>query len=61
VDIEAWAKNQRDEWSVRPNLATVTLLSREYGPVVYPNPSPKLIEEVRKARPLDEMIAEGLI
>ena len=61
VDIEAWAKNQRDEWSMRPNPATVILPSREYGPVIYPNPSPNLIEEIKRARPLDEMIAKGLI
>jgi len=61
VDIEAWAKNQRDEWSMRPNPATVILPSRKYGPVVYPNPSPKLMEEIKRARPLEEMIAEGLI
>jgi hypothetical protein len=61
VDIEAWAKNQRDEWSMRPNPATVILPSREYGPVVYPNPTPKLMEEVKRARPLDDLIREGLI
>jgi len=61
VDIEAWAKNQRDEYSMIPKLATVILPSKEYGPVVYPNPSPKLAEEVGRARPLDELITEGLI
>ncbi|KAF0117654.1 MAG: Acyl dehydratase [bacterium] len=61
VDIEAWAKNQRDEWSMRPNPATVILPSKEYGPVVYPNPSPKLMEEIKRARPLDDLIREGLI
>lgn len=61
VEIEAWAKNQRDEWSMPPNPATVILPSREYGPVVYPNPTPKLREEIKKARPLDELIKEGLI
>ena len=61
VDIEAWGKNQRDEWSMRPNPATVILPSREYGPVVYPNPSVKLMKEAEEARPLDELIKEGII
>lgn len=61
VDIEAWAKNQRDEWSMPPHTSTVILLSKEHGPVVYPDPAPELAEEVKRARPLDEMIREGLI
>jgi acyl dehydratase len=61
IDIEAWAKNQRDEWSIPPHMSTVILPSKEHGPVVYPKPSPQLIEEVSKARPLDELIKEGLI
>ena len=61
VDIEAWAKNQRDEWSMPPNSSTVILPSREYGPAVYPDPAPELIEEVKRARPLDDMIREGII
>lgn len=61
VDIESWAKNQRDEWSMPPRTSTVILPSREHGPAVYPQPSPRLVEEVKKARPLDEMIKEGLI
>jgi len=61
VDIEAWARNQRDEYSMIPKPATVILPSKEHGPVVYPNPSPKLVEEVGRARPLDELITEGLI
>ena len=61
VDIEAWAKNQRDEWSMPPHTSTVILPSREHGPVVYSNPTPKLMEEVNKAMPLDDMIKEGLI
>ena len=61
VDIEAWAKNQRDEYSMIPKPATVILPSKEYGPVVYPKPAPKLVEEVGRARPLDELIREGLI
>jgi len=61
VDIEAWAKNQRDEYSMPPHTATVILPSREHGPVVYANPSPKLMEEVRAAQPLDDLIREGLI
>lgn len=61
VDIEAWAKNQRDEYSMIPKPATVILPSKEYGPVVYPSPSPKLVEEVSRAEPLDELITEGII
>jgi acyl dehydratase len=61
VDIEAWAKNQGDEWSMIPTISTVILPSREYGPVIYPNPSPKLMQEVKEARPLDDLIKEGLI
>ena len=61
VDIEAWAKNQRDEWSMRPSPATVLLPSREHGPAVYPNPPVELVKEVQRARPLDDLIREGLI
>jgi len=61
VDIEAWAKNQRGEVSMPPNISTVVLPSREHGPVVYPEPSPQLVDEVKKARPLNELKAEGLI
>jgi len=55
VDIEAWAKNQRDEWSMPPRMATVILPSKEHGPVVYPNPPQKLADEVSRAKPLDEV------
>ncbi|MDY6906670.1 MAG: MaoC family dehydratase N-terminal domain-containing protein [Chloroflexota bacterium] len=55
VDIEAWAKNQRDEWSMPPRTSTVILPSKEHGPVVYPNPPQALVEEVSQARPLDEV------
>jgi len=61
VDIEAWAKNQRDEYSMSPHTSTVILPSKEHGPVIYPNPSPVLIEEVSKARPLDDLIKDGLM
>jgi hypothetical protein len=61
VDIEAWAKNQRGDLSMPPRTSTVILPSREQGPVVYPEPSPQLVEEVKKARPLEELKAEGLI
>ncbi|UCD09924.1 MAG: hypothetical protein JSU79_04580, partial [Dehalococcoidales bacterium] len=61
VDIEAWAKNQIGEVTMPPNISTVILPSRDNGPVVYPEPSPQLIEEVKRARPLDELRAEGLI
>ena len=61
VDIEAWAKNQRGEYSMIPKPATVILPSKEHGPVVYPNPSPELVAEVNRARPLDELVAEGIL
>lgn len=61
VDIEAWAKNQRGDISMPPRISTVILPSRQQGPVVYPEPSPGLVEEVKKARPLEELKAEGLI
>ena len=50
VDIEAWAKNQRDQWSMRPRTSTVILPSKEHGAVKYPEPTPKLVEEVKSAR-----------
>ncbi|MBI2832553.1 MAG: MaoC family dehydratase N-terminal domain-containing protein [Chloroflexi bacterium] len=59
VDIEAWAHNQRGAVSMPPHISTVILPSKEAGPVVYPNPSPTLMKEVSKARPLNELIAEG--
>ncbi len=59
VDIEAWAKNQRGEVSMRPNPATIILPSRQHGPVVYPTASPKLYQEVASARPLEELLAQG--
>ncbi len=61
VDIEAWAKNQRDEVSMPPKISTVILPSHEKGPAVYPDPSPQLVDEVKRARPLNELKAEGLI
>jgi acyl dehydratase len=61
VDIEAWAKNQRDEKTMPPRISTVILPSRENGPAVYPGPLPQLVEEVKRARPLDELRAAGLI
>ena len=61
IDVEAGAKNQRDEWSMNPNLSTVILPSKEHGPAVYPDPDPILIEEMNKAMPLDDMIRKGLI
>jgi hypothetical protein len=37
VDIDCWCENQRGEVTI-PGTATVILPSREYGPVVYPEP-----------------------
>ena len=59
VDIEAWAKNQRNEDSIPPHMSTVILPSRQYGPVVYPEPTPKLRDEVVRAKPLSEIIGGG--
>jgi len=61
VDIEAGAKNQRDEQSMAPHISTVILPSKEHGPVKYPDPAPELLEEIKRARPLDDLIREGLI
>ena len=61
VDIVAKAENQRGEISMAPHTSTIILPSREHGPTVYPDPSPELVEEVKRARPLDELIGEGLI
>ncbi len=61
VDIESWAKNQLGEITMPANVSTVILPSRDNGPVVYPDPDPQLVEEVKKARPLNEMRAESLI
>ena len=61
VDIEAGARNQRDEWSMPLHTSTIILPSKEHGPVIYPNPTNKLAEEVKLARPLDDLIKEGLI
>jgi len=61
VDIEAWAKNQRDEWSMPPHTSTVILPSKEKRLVSFPNPTLETIEAVKNARPLDELIKQGLI
>jgi len=53
VDIEAWAKNQRDEWSMPPHTSTVTLPSKQYGPVKYPDPPQQILKEMKRAKPLD--------
>lgn len=56
VDIEAWARNQRDEYSIPSGVSTVILPSREHGPVTYPDPCSTLMKEVARARPLKEML-----
>ena len=61
VDIEARAKNQRDEWSMPLHISTVILPSKEHGPVVYPEAPAKLVEEAKNARTLAEMKASGLL
>jgi acyl dehydratase len=49
VEIEAWAKNQRGEYSMIPNPAVVILPSKQYGPVIYPEPRIEEFEECRAA------------
>ena len=61
VDIEAWAKNQKGDVTMPPRISTVILPSHSTGPVFYPEPPRQLVEEVKKARPLEELRAEGLI
>jgi hypothetical protein len=41
VDIDLWCQNQREEVIV-PGTATVILPSKEHGPVVYPEPYPRI-------------------
>lgn len=61
VDIEAWAKNQKDEWSMPPHTSTLILPSKEHGVVEYPDIPSQYIEEVKKARPLEDMIRDGIL
>ncbi|MFC1989653.1 MaoC family dehydratase N-terminal domain-containing protein [Chloroflexota bacterium] len=61
VDIVAKAENQRGEISMAPHTSTVILPSKEHGPVVYPDRSPELVEEIKETRPLYDLIKEGLI
>ena len=61
VDIEAWAKNQNGVVSMPPRFSTVILPSHEAGVVAYPKPALQLVEEVKSARPLEELRAAGLI
>lgn len=61
VDIEAWAKNQRGEWSMIPRNSTVILPSRQHGPAKYPDPPKELSEEIKKAKPLDELTKQGVM
>ena len=61
IDIEAWAKNQRDQWSITPHCSTVILPSQEHGAVVYPDAPKSLEEEIKNARPLNALIAEGVM
>jgi len=53
--------NQWSDLSMPPKTTTVILPSRERGSVVYPEPSLQFVEEMKKARPLDELKAGGLI
>jgi hypothetical protein len=41
VDIDCWCENQRKELVI-PGTATIILPSREQGPVVYPEPCPRV-------------------
>ena len=61
VDIEAWAKNQKNEMSMPPNTSTVILPSKQYGPVKYADPPKNIVEDLKKAKPLDDMIKAGIL
>lgn len=61
VDIEAGARNQRNEWSMPPNISTVILPSKEHGPVKYPDVPANIVADVKNARPLAEMVKEGIL
>ena len=61
VEIEAGAKQQDGKISMPPRNSTVILPSRQYGAIQYPDPPKQIVEEVKRARPLNEMIKEGLI
>lgn len=56
VDIEAWALNQREEYCMPPNMATIVLPSKAQGPATYPPVPDELIEYVKRAKPLDELL-----
>ena len=56
VDIEAWAKNQREAISMAPHISTVILPSKEYGPVVYPDPPAERVKWVKEAKPLEAVL-----
>ena len=59
VDIEAWARNQREEYSMAPLVSTVILPSKEYGPVNYHEPPAEIVKWVKEARPLEDLLKEN--
>jgi hypothetical protein len=58
VDIEAWAKNQRGEVSMAPHISTVILPSKEYGPVIYPDPPAERMRWANEAKPLEQLLGQ---
>lgn len=56
VDIEAWAQNQREEYSMIPQISTVILPSKERGPVIYPDPPAEIVKWVKEAIPLEDLL-----
>ncbi|MDD5759686.1 MAG: MaoC family dehydratase N-terminal domain-containing protein [Desulfobulbaceae bacterium] len=61
VDIEAWANNNRGQVSMPPHISTVILPSKQHGPVKYPDVPKEIYNDVKIAKPIDEMVAKGLI
>jgi len=59
VDIEAWARNQRGEISMTPQVSTVILPSSKHGPVVYPDPPAERIRWVKEAKPLENILEKS--
>lgn len=59
VDLEAWAKNQRGEISMAPQVSTALLPSKEHGPVIYPDPPAERIKWVKEARPLEQILGKS--
>jgi hypothetical protein len=59
VDLEAWAKNQRGEISMAPQVSTALLPSKEHGPVIYSDPPAERIKWVKEAKPLEQILGKS--